>query len=860
MKRVKKFFKWFVALSLLVVSMLIGAGVLFEKQIIRQLLNQLNAQLKQPLFIKHASLSLLRDFPNASVSLHNVILKDASNSQLLQAESIRFSFGLVDLLRKEVVFRRVRINDGSLHLVIDKNGMPNYDVLKETTKEGSVPDVDTFNSSIVLEEALLTDMYINYSNDKLSQNFSQFVKKAVFSGALSANAFSLRSHANCFSDSIHLNENTFLKNMEWGYEAELHVDKTSKNLELKSVSLNIEDSRFSAIGTVRANSKGQLYDLKINSNNFELGTLLKATAASAIGKLSDLDCEGNIQLHASITGLYSKTTQPEVSATLELKNGEIHHPKLFFPILDASLLATFTNSATDATGPIVLEINQLKGYVDKNPITLFLRLENIKDPYIDFIADGELPLTQLEAIWPKESLQKTDGTLIFRTVKMSGLASQLADPAQWANVVLRGELESKGLKFEFKGHKFLINSGHFSLDDEAASLNDLQILIDNSDLTVNGQAHKLMPVILSYFSETLSDDTSIGFNVNVKSDYLDVKNLLDVIIAAGEQENIQEAQSVVKADAIEKIGKLLNGNISAKLSKFSYDKIDGETFNGTLTINNNDLEMAGSTKMMKGICNIETKIKLSNSPTLSAKILFENIDISTLFEQGNNLGQDYIKAENIGGNMNAGALIYGVWDSLLQFNTDQLHVLAGIKIDNGYLRNFELLESFSDYVEMDDLKNVKFATLHNWLEYRDNTFLLPAMFVQNNAMNLLVCGKQTIHGELEYNFQINAGQVLAKKLSYRKFKGNIIPAKKDGFFNLYVHMTGTTNDFQYEFSKKIVKHSLLKSEEDRKRIKQIMMDAFGTGIASFADKDETLRFDSNEDFSDQDGTEYIEGF
>ncbi|RMD97641.1 MAG: AsmA family protein, partial [Bacteroidetes bacterium] len=130
MNRVKKIAKWAFVLVLSLSILLFAAGLLFEEQIVKQLLSQLNEELTQPIEVEQASLSLLKDFPNASVSLSSVRLKDYRDSTLLNAGTIQFSFGLPSLINNEVVFDRIRIDQGELHLAIDKNGQPNYQILK----------------------------------------------------------------------------------------------------------------------------------------------------------------------------------------------------------------------------------------------------------------------------------------------------------------------------------------------------------------------------------------------------------------------------------------------------------------------------------------------------------------------------------------------------------------------------------------------------------------------------------------------------------------------------------------------------------------------------------------------------------
>ncbi len=161
---------------------------------------------------------------------------------------------------------------------------------------------------------------------------------------------------------------------------------------------------------------------------------------------------------------------------------------------------------------------------------------------------------------------------------------------------------------------------------------------------------------------------------------------------------------------------------------------------------------------------------------------------------------------------------------------NRLHVWAGIGIENGRLKNFKMLEEFSNYAKMDDLRDVRFVNLQNWLEIKNSIFYLPAMFIQNNAMNLTVAGAQNFDDRIDYNLKVNAGQVIANKFKKKNSNLDPIPAKDNGFFNLYFSITGTLDQYKYETNKKKVKDAISKSERQKQEIKRALIAAFGAPL------------------------------
>ena len=232
---------------------------------------------------------------------------------------------------------------------------------------------------------------------------------------------------------------------------------------------------------------------------------------------------------------------------------------------------------------------------------------------------------------------------------------------------------------------------------------------------------------------------------------------------------------------------------------------------------------------MDGRFAVDGTIFFQKEPSLIAKVSGDKIDVKKFFYQTENAGQDFLRDEHIEGTMNTKLLIHAYWDSTGNFISDKLHVWAGIGIQNGELKDFEILNELSSYVKVRDLRDVQFVDMQNWLEIKSSKFYLPVMFIQNNAMNMSICGEQTFDDKIDYGIKINAGQVLANKLKSGS-KHKPIKAKKKGFFNLYFNVYGMLDNYEYETNKNKVKSMFAESEKRKRRIRAALIKEFGAPI------------------------------
>jgi hypothetical protein len=304
----------------------------------------------------------------------------------------------------------------------------------------------------------------------------------------------------------------------------------------------------------------------------------------------------------------------------------------------------------------------------------------------------------------------------------------------------------------------------------------------------------------------------------------------------------------------------LNGRFEATFDEFSYGRVEGENFAGQLRFDNNAMQIKGETNMMEGFMDVDGIYYFEKAARLVANVECVEINVYDLFDQTENFGQEFLIAKNLRGSMNGKLHIQTFWSEEGFFQYDKLRVYAGIGIHDGELRNFKMLEDFSTYVKMDDLRHIKFTNMQNWLEIRREKIYFPTMFLQNNAMNMTLNGEHSFDQKIEYNIQVNAGQILMNKFKRKNKNLDPIKAKKKGLFNLYFNVNGTIDDFDYKTDKSKVTKSFNKSDYRKKEIKAKLIKEFGT--AQMLDKDKKeIKFTEIPELDEGDGEdEFLDGF
>ncbi len=842
------------ALLVLVLAAIVIAGF-FQEAVGKKLIAEINKQLTTELTVGDFDLSLLRGFPNATASLHDVVVKGQFGEGLLEAKDMAFQFRLLSLFGPQVKVHSVTIGDGALNIHIDRRGNANYKIFKpsETGPKSGF--------SISLREANLEKIELAYRDDKLKQEMLMQVEEAAFSGELSAKRYDLVSTAKLVSNFIDLNGQRYFAGKKWGYDANIYVDIEQGQYDFKKVKVLVEDNPFSLAGAVQKEKTYTYFDLVATADDADLESVIAFLPEEQLELLGGFSSRGQFYFSVDILGKLSPTESPDIEATFSIEKGKLTHPKLREPFKEVSFEAIFTNGETNSLRTSSFEIKNFKGYLNRELLTMHLKVDDLDDPFIDFQADGALPVGYLYGFFEHPGISGGGGEIEIANLDVSGLYRDMVSSSNIMEVQMGGEVGFDDASLKINGEKITIDQGKLIFRDNLLSLQDLEIEGAGNDIRFKGNIRNLLPVLFADSLNTHAAELVFeGEMYAPKLDLLRLRQMADLPVEEGAvTEEVYDSLNVEKYVRRERLTDLLQGNFQAKVDEFSYNKIEGKDFAGRLVFEDSKMQVLGTANGMEGQFALDGTLFFAKEPYLQAKLSGDNVDIKKFFYQTGNAGQDFLRYEHLEGTMNAKMLIQAYWDSTGNYLSDKLHVWAGLGVQDGALRGFEMLEEFSSYAKVRDLRNVQFEDMQNWLEITDSKFYLPVMFLQNNAMNLSICGEQTFDGKIDYSIKVNAGQVIANKFKSGSNQ-KPIKSKKDGFFNLYFNVFGTLDDYEYETNKRKVKDIFKRSEKRKQQIRAMLIRHFGAPLNMLREPAEWLDEGKVADWDDDDDVEYIEGF
>ena len=826
MKIIKRIAIWLgIAFFFLLIASIVIALV-FEDEIGQQLVTQINKELVDDLKVESFRLSLIKGFPNVNADLQNIVLPDNKKGVLLEAKRMSFKIGLFGLLTSNLKIKSVQIDDGALFVEINRKGKANYFITKPTKNNVASAEM---SFALSLDQAILKDIELIYIDERAKQEMKLQLEDATFSGKFNNDQFSLTSTADIYSNFVELDARRYFVGKDLGYNAKMYVDLENRFYEFQEVELTVAKNVFNIFGTLEPHPKSTEFDLEVTSQKGSIESVIQLLPEE-YQYLEGFASKGNFNLKAIVKGELNEQKTPSIDLDFGLKDGKISHTVLESTVNDVSFAANFKSGKTHSGRDATFEIEDFKGYFNRELIEGKLKLVNLENPMINLQMDGTLPLESIYTLFDSPLITDGDGEVEIRGLEVEGRYSDMINPSRIHRVQSSGTLEFDDASLTVNGENLTFDKGILELRDNDLKIDDLKLEGAGSEIIFRGSASNFLPVLLA--DSINSKEAKLKFNATLKSDELDLDRLIgitEVKVAQGRfaSKGIGVPDSVKKENIQRKeaITNFLDGTFKAEVTEFNYDLIEGESFNGSLEFKNKQMSLVGEAGAMGGSFDIDGTGYFEKLPKFKAKIACNDINAKEFFRQGKNFGQEVLQFKHIEGTLNANMVVSTTWDTDGNFLYDELRVIAGIGIKDGELNDFELLEDFSAYVNPRDLERVKFVDMQNWLEIKNERIYIPVMFIQTNAMNLLLSGEHTFNNDIDYNLKVNAGQVLLAKL---KSNSGVRPqpAKKNGLFNLYFNVSGNTEDYEVTTNKRKVKKEFTFSEYKKEAIQKALADEF----------------------------------
>jgi hypothetical protein len=819
LKSVRKFLIYAAASVVILLTLTLGAAFIFKDKIIDRFVEEANKQLTTPVKIGKIDISLFSHFPSLSIELKDVYVEDShpETFALFTAKKVSFSFNAFDAWKGDYIIQSLNAEETETNIRIDKKGVGNFRIVKESAQEGKSVSFDLKNIRLKRQRVTYVDESIKQSHEFSGSSLAANV-------SVSNNIYSISASGDVITTQVGIGEYIFLKDKLFNIDLSMTYDDKGKMVVFNPSSIHQEKGNFELKGSYNFKQDPEIA-LTLTGKNTSLQTILSLLPESWTKDIERYESEGELYFKSGLTGKLRKAT---FTVDFGCTNTTIFHPETNFKITQANLKGSFRSTGLSNFSTATINLKNVSGKLNGKNFTGQFSLVNFKKPLVDFQFKGSLDAAAMKALLGPDYMDEAAGVL-QADVALNGEPQLLKDRKTAQRVKISGSLEMKDVLISVQGADFRNLNGNFQFTNNDLAMSDVRGKLGKTDFVLNG----FFKNMVSYL---LFDDQPIGIETDLKSNFMDVDELLELGFG---KENSTGYQFQISPN--------LYLNFDCEIKRLKLKKFNARDARGTLLVKSQIARskeikmktMGGTVSLSGAMTAIGTKpIELTTSAKLNS------IYLDSLFYVFGNFRQNFIQDKHLKGEATANITLETKFNRDLKIIQESLVSNIDIQIKRGELNNFEPLQGLKKYLDDDGLRNLRFADLKNEIHIENKTILIPLMEVRSNVTTIQLSGRHTFDQKIDYRIvaplrnrrQINvteAGEAYQKDIS--------------GRMKVYFKITGTTDNYKVAYDTEAAKQKLVKNlkeefdelkdafnDKDRKKKKQLELE-----------KDDYFEWDNN---------------
>lgn len=773
--------------------------------VIKELNKHLNAEVR--IDPKNIDLTIVKSFPDCALEFKKLTVMEAIKSEtkdtLAYAESVALAFNIKDLFDKNYAIKKILLTDAKAFLKVNKKGENNYTIWKTDTVQSPANDSLAF----ALEKISLKNVKVNYKNNKQKIKLSTTIDELHFKGQFENEDYTLITDGNAYVDVFQIEKIKYLNDKKIKFDIELDVQGNRYTIKKSESAINA--TQIVSNGSFVVKDSLLSLDVNFNGKNLDISSTLSLLPEKFQNQMHDYKSDGEFYANGEFHYSYNKPF--ELQSKFGIKNGTITYKPSDANLTNVNLSGSIEMNDKRTS----LKLNDINAQLNNNTFSGNLELSNFKDPYLKLKATANTKLEELIAFYPIDTLQSVGGSINLNA-EIEGFINELKSNTYSPNVKANGNAVITDIKAQFKQSDKEINipEGELKLNNRHLNVYHLKLIKGNSDVMLVGE----MPNFLSYLFDAKEPLTIIA---SVTSDKIELEDFL-----FKGSDNSSSTSSV-------SIANNLNLNVSTNIKHLTFGKFVADNISGNLLVKDQkaavkDLvlnAMDGTIKLNAFADASGENIRVSGDGELN------KLNIQKLFTQLNNFGQTTLQDKHLKGFVTANVDFTCAWDRYLKPDVNSINATSSLVIERGELNDFQPLESLAKYIDVEELRHIKFSTMQSAVEIKNKMITIPKTSIKSTAINMDLWGKHSFDNIIDYHIQLLLSEIISKRPRKNKEfdeELSLVENDPENRRSVFIVMSGPIDNPTIKYDRKGAKEKIKEDiKQEKQNLKNILKEEFG---------------------------------
>ena len=699
-------------------------------------------------------ISLIRNFPSASITLEDFWLKGAGefqNDTLIQAGELTAAVNLFSLFGNSGYdISKIIIEDTKVKAIVLENGHPNWDVMKPSADTTDTEETPTESAPIriKLQKLSIKDLSVSYDDRQGGMYAAINHLNATCSGDFGSERTTVDLSMETPSLTYRTGGIPFLNKAR--LEADMNVDADFANnkytLKDNTISLNAIQVNIDGWAAMQKNGIGM--DMKLNTNEVGFKELLSLIPAIYAKDFQDLKTDGKASLTAFAKGILGQDQVPQFEVALDVKDGMFRYPSLPAGVENINIAANVKNAGgnIDATE---ITVSPFDFVLAGNPFSLKASVKTpVSDPDLQASAQGTLDLGKIKEVYPLEDMT-LNGT-IQADMNLAGKLSYI-EKEQYDQMKAAGSIRLNNMKLNLQDMPTIdIQRSTFSFSPRYLQLSETSINIGQNDLTVDSRFE-------NYLGYALKGSTLKG-NLNISSNHIHVNDFISSDTTTVQVPETHDSTTVSSSEAgVIRIPENIDFTMQANLKEVLFDKMKLETVSGVLTVKNGTVDMRNlSFNTMGGsiTANGAYSAPKGVQPHLNAGFDMKGIGFAQAYEELGLVQQLAPIFSGLKGNFSGNLKINTPLDEKMSPVMQQVQGSGSLSTKDLSLSDVKFINQVADIVKKPSMKDIQVKDLNLDFEIADGRVTTQPFDLKLGDYTMNLSGSTGLDQTIDYTGKI----------------------------------------------------------------------------------------------------------
>mgnify|MGYP000526723371 FL=1 len=721
----------------------------FQGKLAKLVKEEGNKMLNAQFDFRTLNISLLRNFPSASVSLEDFWLKGTGpfeNDTLIQAGELTAAVNLFSFFGDGGYdISRIIVKDTRVHAIVLEDGRPNWDVMKPSP-DAETPEDETAQETfrIKLQKLSVDNLSVVY-DDRQGGVFADLSRlEADCSGDFGSDRTVVDLKMETPSLTCRTGGIPLLNKVSLEADMDVDADLAGGKFTLRENMLRLNAIQLNLDGWLAQTKQGMDMDLRLNTNEVGFKELLSLIPAIYAKDFQDLKTDGKVTLNAFARGsMEGNTKVPQFEVNLDVKDAMFRYPSLPAGVEKINISALVRNAGgpLDATE---ISVAPFDFVLAGNPFSLNATVKTpVSDPDFHLTARGKLDLGKVKEVYPLDDMQLNG--LVQADLELGGRLS-MVEKEQFEQMQAKGSLRLNQMKLVLKDMPPVdIQQSVFTFSPRYLQLSETTVNIGKNDLTLDSRFE-------NYLGYALKGSTLKG-TLNVSSNHLNLNDFMSADTTAA----VAEVPADTAAMGVIRVPENIDFQMQAAFRELLFDKMTLTDGKGTLLVRNGTVDMRNlSFNTMGGSVTMNGAYAApqNKQPELNAAFSMRNISFAQAYQDLGLVQQLAPIFAGLKGNFSGNLQIDTPLDATMSPVMSAVQGKGALSTKDLSLSGVKFIDQVADIVKKPSLKEIKVKDLNIDFEIKDGRVTTKPFDLKLGDYNMNLSGSTGLDQTIDYTGKI----------------------------------------------------------------------------------------------------------